>query len=279
MRATLYKSSQLLNNNLAKHLSNLQNGSADANSPSSIQLRISGNAEDSLKNISQCVGGDIRSALNNLQIIWPSIQISKLEYNSNTMEDVKLLNLNSFHMVSNLKNPASVSSPESDSKSPQRINGLLSPNLKFDFNKKKTSNSSIKNKIKSFESDFYVITGFSDFDISSEDSNNQNPHKNLSLFHALGKVLYSKRVPSTLFGASDKINPNELQDRGQLSSDASSILETLPVDKDIFSLYLHQNYPFFTDEITEYSDVSEYFSQCDLLSYTGKLYVSPANSY
>ncbi|PVV03006.1 hypothetical protein BB560_002525 [Smittium megazygosporum] len=85
-----------------------------------------------------------------------------------------------------------------------------------------------------------------------EDSNDKTNY-NLSLFHALGKVLYAKRKPST-------------SGRGTLSSNPNYILQNIPLDLNTFQLYLYENYPPFTEKIEEFEKVAEYFSDWDLFN-------------
>lgn len=70
----------------------------------------------------------------------------------------------------------------------------------------------------------------------------------LSLFHALGKVLYAKR------------NPN-----GTYESKPEHILAKIPVDNDTFITYLHQNYSEFFDEMESCTKLLNYMSDADTI--------------
>ncbi|CEP08975.1 hypothetical protein [Parasitella parasitica] len=70
----------------------------------------------------------------------------------------------------------------------------------------------------------------------------------LSLFHALGKVLYAKRNPS-----------------GTYESKPEHILAKLPVDNDMFISYLHQNYSEFFDDMESCSTLLGYLSDADTI--------------
>ncbi|KAI8640735.1 Rad17 cell cycle checkpoint protein-domain-containing protein [Parasitella parasitica] len=70
----------------------------------------------------------------------------------------------------------------------------------------------------------------------------------LTLFHALGKVLYAKR------------NPN-----GTYESEPEHILAKLPVDNDMFISYLHQNYSEFFDDMDSCTRLLEYMSDADTI--------------
>ncbi|KAJ1975439.1 RFC checkpoint protein Rad17 [Dimargaris verticillata] len=73
----------------------------------------------------------------------------------------------------------------------------------------------------------------------------------LDLFHAVGKVLYNKRNPTS--------SPMQ----------AEGILAELPVDYDMFTLFLHQNYLSFTSDIDDIVDASQHFSDADYLTGLG----------
>ncbi|OMJ24395.1 Cell cycle checkpoint protein RAD17 [Smittium culicis] len=256
-----------------------------------IQLRISGTAESELKKIAEHVGGDIRSALNNLQIIWPSVEISKLDCSSGISSLTKSLNLNPLHMLSVSQNSNTSNSSETDLNSSQQSSSSLFKTfgIKFDFNKKKTPSLGSKKLGTNYKPQIYVVSSFSSDCIQPLDAiqsstlkSQHNPSnitkisKNLSLFHALGKVLYSKRstVLQSLNNSPKNLSNVVSDDRGHLEYDTKNLLQYIPVDLDIFSLYLHQNYPYFTCEVEEHADISDYFSICDLFSNTGANYVS-----
>ncbi|KAJ1918777.1 RFC checkpoint protein Rad17 [Mycoemilia scoparia] len=92
--------------------------------------------------------------------------------------------------------------------------------------------------------------------------------QNLDLFHALGKVLYSKQKSSrTSEFESTKISSWE-------------IMQKLPVDVGLFELYLNNYYLGFVDSIEEAVEIAELFSVSDEISclggwssmHTGKMY-------
>ncbi|CAO0797710.1 unnamed protein product [Mucor circinelloides] len=70
----------------------------------------------------------------------------------------------------------------------------------------------------------------------------------LTLFHALGKVLYAKR------------NPN-----GTYESKPEHILAKLPVDNDTFITYLHQNYSEFFEDMDSCTKLLNYLSDADTI--------------
>ncbi|KAJ1977946.1 Cell cycle checkpoint protein rad17 [Dimargaris xerosporica] len=77
----------------------------------------------------------------------------------------------------------------------------------------------------------------------------------LDLFHAVGKVLYNKR--------------NTTSSTASSQMPAERILDELPVDYDMFTLFLHQNYPSFTSDIDDIVDASQHFSDADYLAGLG----------
>lgn len=70
----------------------------------------------------------------------------------------------------------------------------------------------------------------------------------LTLFHAIGKVLYAKR------------NPN-----GTYESLPEHILAKSPVDNDTFITYLHQNYSEFFDDMDSCTKLLNYLSDADTI--------------
>ncbi|KAF1803566.1 Rad17 cell cycle checkpoint protein-domain-containing protein [Mucor lusitanicus] len=70
----------------------------------------------------------------------------------------------------------------------------------------------------------------------------------LTLFHAVGKVLYAKR------------NPN-----GTYESKPEHILAKCPVDNDTFITYLHQNYSEFFDDMESCTTLLNYLSDADTI--------------
>ncbi|RKP39982.1 Rad17 cell cycle checkpoint protein-domain-containing protein, partial [Dimargaris cristalligena] len=71
------------------------------------------------------------------------------------------------------------------------------------------------------------------------------------LFHAMGKVLYNKRRPTSPGSDARPETP------------AEAILEHVPVDYDLFVLFLHQNYLAFTGDIDDAALASERLSDAD----------------
>ncbi|KAL9548638.1 hypothetical protein MBANPS3_005593 [Mucor bainieri] len=70
----------------------------------------------------------------------------------------------------------------------------------------------------------------------------------LTLFHAVGKVLYAKRNPD-----------------GTYESKPEHILEKSPVDNDTLITYLHQNYSEFFDDIGSCTTLLNYLSDADTI--------------
>ncbi|KAF5364946.1 hypothetical protein D9758_008130 [Tetrapyrgos nigripes] len=106
--------------------------------------------------------------------------------------------------------------------------------------------------------------------------------QSLVLFHLLGKVLYNKRKgdpPAASTSARDARKEQELDkrlkdppklpphlsehDRKASRVDINMLYSDSPIDSSLFSLYIHQNYPQFCDEINHCEDVSEWLSWID----------------
>ncbi|KAK9720091.1 RFC checkpoint protein Rad17 [Basidiobolus ranarum] len=97
---------------------------------------------------------------------------------------------------------------------------------------------------------------------------------NLNLFHAVGKVLYNKRIDRTAGSGSNKKSiarewelPSHLKhhSRCNLESNPDIVLDQVPVDPDVFTSFLHQNYLGFYNDIDECVNASEYMSSSDYL--------------
>ncbi|XP_072438232.1 cell cycle checkpoint protein RAD17 [Chiloscyllium punctatum] len=90
--------------------------------------------------------------------------------------------------------------------------------------------------------------------------------QSLFLFRALGKIIYCKREP-----------PNDLDwnplpihlsehERDPLLINPEEVIENSHMSKELFSLYLHQNYLDFFSEIEDIVRASEYLSDADFLT-------------
>ncbi|KAK4522068.1 uncharacterized protein ATC70_004607 [Mucor velutinosus] len=88
--------------------------------------------------------------------------------------------------------------------------------------------------------------------LSKKKSGNKPPFDDktgpLTLFHAVGKVLYAKRNPD-----------------GTYESKPEHILAKLPVDNDTFISYLHQNYSEFFDDMDSCSKLLNSLSDADTI--------------
>ncbi|KDQ24539.1 hypothetical protein PLEOSDRAFT_1107465 [Pleurotus ostreatus PC15] len=104
----------------------------------------------------------------------------------------------------------------------------------------------------------------------------------LVLFHLLGKILYNKRKgdpPNASASAKDiqrekdsdlKIkDPPRLppffqeHDRAASRVDVDMLYADSPIDASLLSLYIHQNYPQFCDDVEECADIAEWMSWVD----------------
>ncbi|KIM86641.1 hypothetical protein PILCRDRAFT_64773, partial [Piloderma croceum F 1598] len=104
----------------------------------------------------------------------------------------------------------------------------------------------------------------------------------LALFHLMGKVLYNKRKgdpPSSSASAKDIQREKDLDaafgdpptlpvhlsrhDRRTSRVNVDTIYADSPIDSSLFSLYVHQNYTQFCNEIEECEEVSEWLSWVD----------------
>ncbi|KAG2004670.1 hypothetical protein CC2G_003205 [Coprinopsis cinerea AmutBmut pab1-1] len=107
--------------------------------------------------------------------------------------------------------------------------------------------------------------------------------QSLALFHLIGKVLYNKRKgdpSSSSASAKDILKEKELDsqlqdplplpahlehhNRRASRVDVDSIYKDSPIDSSLFSLYIHQNYQQFCNEVEEIGDVADWLSWVDL---------------
>ncbi|TEB29646.1 Rad17-domain-containing protein [Coprinellus micaceus] len=106
--------------------------------------------------------------------------------------------------------------------------------------------------------------------------------QSLALFHLIGKVLYNKRKgdPASSSAAAKDIQKDreidaQLKDPAKLPShlsehdrrasrvDVDAIYADSPIDTSLFSLYLHQNYTQFCNEVEEVDGVADWLSWVD----------------
>ncbi|KAJ3527217.1 hypothetical protein NMY22_g9870 [Coprinellus aureogranulatus] len=106
--------------------------------------------------------------------------------------------------------------------------------------------------------------------------------QSLALFHLIGKVLYNKRKgdpPSSSAAAKDIQKEREIDtqlkdpaklprhlaehDRRASRVDVDGIYADSPIDSSLFSLYLHQNYTQFCNEVEEVDGVADWLSWVD----------------
>eukprot|EP01125_Pyxidicula_operculata_P003567 TRINITY_DN1463_c0_g1_i1.p1 TRINITY_DN1463_c0_g1~~TRINITY_DN1463_c0_g1_i1.p1 ORF type:complete len:817 (+),score=129.60 TRINITY_DN1463_c0_g1_i1:23-2473(+) len=114
----------------------------------------------------------------------------------------------------------------------------------------------------------------------------------LSLFHALGKVFYNKRLESVhtpspskhlISNAAYELNSclklhagyklRESLERTTMKSDPSSFYKDVYVDAPIFNQFLQENYIKFFDDITDVDKACSYLSDSSLLSDSVNSYV------
>ena len=86
--------------------------------------------------------------------------------------------------------------------------------------------------------------------------------KGLMMFHALGKILYSKRDDDL---ESEGL-PKHLQSHSRrvLKSNPDEVIEKSTLSADAFNCFLHQNFPPFFTKIDEVQRLSEYISISDM---------------
>ncbi|KAG7092916.1 hypothetical protein E1B28_009221 [Marasmius oreades] len=106
--------------------------------------------------------------------------------------------------------------------------------------------------------------------------------QSLVLFHLMGKVLYNKRKgdPPAPSATARDIKRDEEVDRGLVDPpslplhsreherkasrvDIDRIYADSPIDSSLFSLYIHQNYPQFTDNVDQCHGVADWLSWTD----------------
>lgn len=88
----------------------------------------------------------------------------------------------------------------------------------------------------------------------------------LSIFHALGKFLYNKRInPKT--GKPEQMDPKYMKNpskRPKLYFDIQEVIfQQSMLEPNTFTLYLHQNLPGFFGDICDLADCLETFSHQD----------------
>lgn len=90
--------------------------------------------------------------------------------------------------------------------------------------------------------------------------------ESLSMFHALGKVLYCKREPVPHL--ENVLLPTHLKnfERDPLACCPEEVFEKTSMSENDFSLFLHQNYLAFIEDMEIGSYCSEWFSTTDVLS-------------
>ncbi|CED83791.1 Checkpoint RAD17-RFC complex, RAD17/RAD24 component [Phaffia rhodozyma] len=115
--------------------------------------------------------------------------------------------------------------------------------------------------------------------------------QSLALFHALGKVLYNKRVGDPEEEKEDRDDvprfhsdviplPSFLQQKSRRISkvDHEMLFAQSPVDISLFNLYLHQNYPLFTMDVDECFEAVDSISASDALRSDDDLWQSSTTS-
>ncbi|KAL7424215.1 RFC checkpoint protein Rad17 [Cryptotrichosporon argae] len=104
--------------------------------------------------------------------------------------------------------------------------------------------------------------------------------QSLNLFHALGKVLYNKRVGDPPMDSDDMEEieavkrlppddplPQHLLDYERTKSmvQMEAFIPTIPVDASTFALWIHQNFPGFCIEIEQAADAMDRFCDADVM--------------
>lgn len=126
---------------------------------------------------------------------------------------------------------------------------------------------------------------------SASSLNASGRESSLVIFHALGRVLYNKRVgdpgddegneqrSDPTISLTDAINatsvreyelPGHLQHRARRKSrvDVETLWRTIPIDANTLQLYLHQNYPQFCDDVDQCCELIEHLSNAETLKTT-----------
>eukprot|EP01103_Thecamoeba_quadrilineata_P014678 TRINITY_DN4428_c0_g1_i1.p1 TRINITY_DN4428_c0_g1~~TRINITY_DN4428_c0_g1_i1.p1 ORF type:complete len:639 (+),score=126.97 TRINITY_DN4428_c0_g1_i1:59-1918(+) len=94
---------------------------------------------------------------------------------------------------------------------------------------------------------------------TQERSRTINKDVNLTLFHALGKILYNKRKNP------EKILEEEWQ-RNEPESNPEEVMKLFHIEPSKWSLFLQENYLTFFSDIDDISSAADYLSSGDLLS-------------
>lgn len=132
----------------------------------------------------------------------------------------------------------------------------------------KKSKRVFKDKNKSFSKE--KLTG-----VSLEPSSLGSKDVGISLFRVLGKILHCKRLPDTTTPTTKITTPPTItlpdhlkqHRRARMSFDADKIFDKSCLSLDLFSSFLHQNYPPFFSSLEQMSMASECFSEADILSH------------
>ncbi|CAH1776203.1 unnamed protein product [Owenia fusiformis] len=107
-------------------------------------------------------------------------------------------------------------------------------------------------------------------DTNSEDMSIGGKDASLFMFRALGKILYCKRCEKSEL--SDDVAVPDLpkhlvhQYRDPLTINPESVVERCCLSGDVFTAYLHQNYPEFYTSIDDLAASTEYISSADYLT-------------
>ncbi|KAJ5068491.1 cell cycle checkpoint protein rad17 [Anaeramoeba ignava] len=78
----------------------------------------------------------------------------------------------------------------------------------------------------------------------------------LGIFHSIGKIIFGKR---------NETNSQEVNKRPSLKFDIEEVIAQSGVDSSTFSLFLHENYLDYSENIEDVSFASEFFSNFDVL--------------
>ncbi len=90
----------------------------------------------------------------------------------------------------------------------------------------------------------------------------------MTIFHALGKFLYNKRIyngakPARLHSSKMMVAPEK---KPKLYFKHEEILNSTQIEKPVFSLYLHENMLNFYEDINDIADCLEDYSYTDYIS-------------
>ena len=92
----------------------------------------------------------------------------------------------------------------------------------------------------------------------------------LSIFHAMGKILYNKRI-DPVTGKEHKpsfFSPDIMKDpeqRPPFYANHAHLLSEVRIDPPTFSLFLHENMPGFFSDIEDMANVMDVYSQMDAI--------------